>query len=475
MLDGAGLMIPEALDWRIGENTPNLESLGHPRRRKAREALQEAFDLLAKAVHQNGPPNYEELASAQDLAARYDEENGVANEREGVFGPGISDNESRLRRASAVASVKEAKERAEHAGTVANRNWKEWRKKMVCALLEDRPSAPSETSSQLAIGAAMEVETQAKEVQAMKRKILFWLAPNEILIPADQVPGAIADALYSRPSQDGAPALNDLDTVPRLLAEREHAKLLRMKFPHLTDGDKFSIGDLNDYLARLGMVAESRPRREALDSLDPENRWQRRQFEDAFNAVREPVGEARRCASGLSAERCTELANQHELSLSHWIELVGLGIGRHESYDIGRNGIAFRNWEDDFIAASPIEWQADMERDIEIAPRLKFPCTPAELVEFVDTAIGIHCFNVPEAFRLAVTCEHAASSGTPKSYEPTTLKATPAAITETPEERRAAHDMATERGCRELILRNWETIRSLHGDMSFPRNFVCQG
>lgn len=267
--------------------------------------------------------------------------------------------------------------------------------------LNTSPDLPDEMIERLQEGFVAPRPNAASE-RSSPRKILFWLAPNEILIPADQVPGAIADVLYPRPNRDGGPLLNDPDTVPRLLAEREHAKMLRMKFPHLTSGDKFSIGDLNDYLKRLGMVAESRHRREALDSLDPESRWQRRQFEDAFNAVREPVGEARRCASALPAERCAELANQHELSLSHWIELVGLGIGRHESYDIGRNGIAFRNWEDDFIAASPIEWQADMERDIEIAPRLNFPCAPAELVKFVDAAIGIHCFNVPEAFRRTV-------------------------------------------------------------------------
>jgi len=196
--------------------------------------------------------------------------------------------------------------------------------------------------------------------------------------------------------------LNDTDTVPRLLAEREHAKMLRMKFPHLKEGDKFSIGDLNDYLARLGMAAELRHRRDVLDSLNPENRWSRRQFEDAFNAVREPVAGAQRSASDLSAERCAKLAGLRELFLDHWIELVGWGIGRHESYDIGDGGVSFRDWEDEFISAAPVTWQAEMKRDNRTAPHLEFPCTPAELVKFVDTAIGIHCFMVPDAFRLAV-------------------------------------------------------------------------
>lgn len=267
-------------------------------------------------------------------------------------------------------------------------------------VLNTSPDLPAELLAVLLEGFFTPKSNVGNERQN-PRKILFRLAPNEILIPADQVPGAIADALYPRPGRDGGLGLNDPDTVPRLLAEREHANMLRMKFPHLKEGDKFSIGDLNDYLARLGMMAELRHRSEALAPLDTENRWSRRQFEDSFNAVRETVVEARRCPSELTTERCTELAGLHELFLDHWIELVGLGIGRHESYDIGDSGATFRNWQDEYISAAPIEWQSEMKRDNRTAPRLEFPCTPAELIEFVDTAIGNHCFMVPDAFRLA--------------------------------------------------------------------------
>ena len=239
---------------------------------------------------------------------------------------------------------------------------------------------------------------------AIIRKVIFSLAPNEILIPAAQIPGAIADALYPPLERNelAGRALNDPNTVKRLGAVREQAKQLRIKFPHLKKDDKFSIGDLNDYLARLGMVAELRHRREVIDHLGLENRWSRRQFEDAFDAVREPVVEAQRSDSELSAEQCCELAGLRELFLDHWIELVGWGIGQHESYDIGDGGVTFRNWQDEYISAAPIEWRSEIKRDNRIAPRLGFPCTPAELVEFVDTAIGNHCFMVPDAFRLAV-------------------------------------------------------------------------
>lgn len=143
MLDGAGSMIPEALECRIGDNAPNLEFLNHPRKRKVREVLQEAFALVAQAVQHIGPPNYKELASAQDLIARYNAENGKANEREKVFehddhtNPRISNEERRNRRDRAVTSVQESKIRAEQADKVANQNWKEWRKRMVCVLLQE--------------------------------------------------------------------------------------------------------------------------------------------------------------------------------------------------------------------------------------------------------------------------------------------------------------------------------------------------
>ena len=76
----------------------------------------------------------------------------------------------------------------------------------------------------------------------MLRKVIFWLAPNEIFIPADQVPGAIADALYPRPvrnEEKGRP-LNDPDAVVRLKKERKHASLLRARFPGSARRRQFS-------------------------------------------------------------------------------------------------------------------------------------------------------------------------------------------------------------------------------------------
>lgn len=135
--------------------------------------------------------------------------------------------------------------------------------------------------------------------------------------------------------------------------------------------------------------------------LERDCRWYRRQFIDAFNSVQVPVVTARSYPSEVSSERCIELANFPQLHVDHWIELVGIGLGRHESYEIRADGITFRRWEDEYLLASPTDWQKEMVRDNRTAPQLAFPCTVQELLAFIDAAIGIHCFKVPDDFRLA--------------------------------------------------------------------------
>jgi hypothetical protein len=110
---------------------------------------------------------------------------------------------------------------------------------------------------------------------------------------------------------------------------------------------------------------------------------------------------AKRRRSQVSQDRVIELANLPQLYVEHWIELVGIGLGRHESYEIRADGITFRRWEDEYLLASPTDWQKEMARDNRTAPQLAFPCTVQELLAFIDAAIGIHCFKVPDDFRLA--------------------------------------------------------------------------
>ena len=109
----------------------------------------------------------------------------------------------------------------------------------------------------------------------------------------------------------------------------------------------------------------------------------------------------------LTDERCVEISNLSELFLEHWIELTGIGIGECRPYLICVDSITFIKWDDAFIAAAPRDWQRDMVRDNRTAPQLTFPCTPTELMQFIDTAVGAHRFSVPDAFR-----QHAISQST---------------------------------------------------------------
>ena len=63
------------------------------------------------------------------------------------------------------------------------------------------------------------------------RKVIFWLAPNEILIPADRQKSTRCQHALAAPGWDeekGRP-LNNPDAVVRLKKERKHASLLQSK------------------------------------------------------------------------------------------------------------------------------------------------------------------------------------------------------------------------------------------------------
>lgn len=91
----------------------------------------------------------------------------------------------------------------------------------------------------------------------MNRKVVFWLEPNQSLVPVDQIAGAIAEAKYplSERNEAEGQALNDPKMELRLREERKQANELRIKFPHLTESAHFSIGDLRNYIDALGLKA----------------------------------------------------------------------------------------------------------------------------------------------------------------------------------------------------------------------------
>jgi len=136
------------------------------------------------------------------------------------------------------------------------------------------------------------------------------------------------------------------------------------------------------------------------------------------------------------AERCMELARKEALTIADWIEITGIGRGKHGAYLVKRKSVSFIKWERSLIAGWPPSNQADMERENETAP-LSFPCQPARLIQFIDTLpVEIHAFRVPDAFRQAVTEIVQATDATPQVpgnvLETTTANEAEQAATSTP-------------------------------------------
>ena len=136
MLDGPGQSIQFALDRRIGYPLDDevLASF-RARHRWMRDALEEAYALAAAAQLIVGEFDYDEKARTHTLVLQYDDADGQANTREGVFEHGITTEEARARRARAVASVADLKAQAKQAQAAVADKWKAWRKAMVFQLL----------------------------------------------------------------------------------------------------------------------------------------------------------------------------------------------------------------------------------------------------------------------------------------------------------------------------------------------------
>jgi hypothetical protein len=105
----------------------------------------------------------------------------------------------------------------------------------------------------------------------------------------------------------------------------------------------------------------------------------------------------------LSDEQCIELARKGALTIRDWRALTGFGRGWAVAYLITSDGVFFRKWTREDMS----EWSdedRDRMEDENLTEPLLFPCTPAELLNFVDTAPHeLAGFDVPEAFRRAVT------------------------------------------------------------------------
>jgi len=106
----------------------------------------------------------------------------------------------------------------------------------------------------------------------------------------------------------------------------------------------------------------------------------------------------------ISKDRCIELARKPELGLGHWRELTGISHGMVGRFFVTSGGVSFVKWGNEFKRSIPDDGDFDaIDLDDKQSPLL-FPCTPAELLHFIDTARhDLYGFCVPDAFRQAVT------------------------------------------------------------------------
>lgn len=111
-------------------------------------------------------------------------------------------------------------------------------------------------------------------------------------------------------------------------------------------------------------------------------------------------------ASSVTDERLQAMAEKKQLHLADWVEITGIRMdekGDERRYKITKECVRFAGWPMDMVGEAPASWQAEMLRDND-APGLTFPCTPNELVDFVDSEAGdmFASLFVPDYFRKAV-------------------------------------------------------------------------
>ena len=147
MIDGAGQSIAHAMERRLGYPLDDdALSRFSDRMRWTRDALAEAYQLAAAAQLVVGEFDHQAEARAYALAGAYEDTNGAANEREGVFAPDISEGERRSRRERAATSVLALKVALDSAMDASAKEWRQWRTAMVRQLLN--PTTPEQAAEQ---------------------------------------------------------------------------------------------------------------------------------------------------------------------------------------------------------------------------------------------------------------------------------------------------------------------------------------
>lgn len=135
-LDGIGTMVTELYGSTAdGPYEEMLDALG-PRGTKPKEAVRAAYAALREAEAVHGHFDEQLRTDAQRLADDAEEKNLEANDKEGLWEAGISEEEKRQRRDRASTSAAEWFERHEQAESRYHRAFARWRKEMAMHLLQ---------------------------------------------------------------------------------------------------------------------------------------------------------------------------------------------------------------------------------------------------------------------------------------------------------------------------------------------------
>lgn len=139
LLSGAGSMVAEYYgDFSDGPDEVRLQALG-AKAGHARDALRQAYTEIRRAIAEVGEVDQQLQQKAHALRHQFNDANLEANRREGLWEPGISEDERRVRRERASQSVEELKMEMDSVGRDADSALKRWNAAMVKALLYPAP------------------------------------------------------------------------------------------------------------------------------------------------------------------------------------------------------------------------------------------------------------------------------------------------------------------------------------------------
>ena len=174
MVAGVGAFVADYYgEWEDGPDDNALASID-PANNYARRAVREAFDAYREAVKSVGELDYDDAARARALVRQYGDASKRANEREGVFELGITDDEVKERRARATASVADLKAEAMRSQAEVTAKMDAWRDAMARELLTPKvapePSGVEASPVQPQAAAHESVADSASNAPVVKTK-----------------------------------------------------------------------------------------------------------------------------------------------------------------------------------------------------------------------------------------------------------------------------------------------------------------